>query len=61
MSRNAYYFLYGIVIGTILGILVSDETKKKWQEKIKNKAKSFPDGSYFKKLMIQVHPEESCE
>ncbi|WP_419241334.1 hypothetical protein [Cardinium endosymbiont of Nabis limbatus] len=39
MCRNIYYLVLGVVLGTILGFLVCDDTKKKITKAIQNKAK----------------------
>lgn len=38
-NNNVYYLLVGVVLGTVLGILVCDETKKRLQKQIKDKTK----------------------
>ena len=59
MCKNIGYLLGGIVVGGILGILVCDETKKKWQKKMKNKADFLSDCC--KDLSCSAHSEEKIE
>lgn len=40
-NNNVYYLLVGVVLGAVLGILVCDETKKKLQRQLKDKAKKW--------------------
>ncbi|TSJ80805.1 MAG: hypothetical protein NMK33_05155 [Candidatus Cardinium sp.] len=39
MFRNMYYLVLGVVLGTVLGFLICDDTKKKITKAIQNKAK----------------------
>ena len=43
MFKNVFYLLLGVILGAILGILVCDETKKKLQKKVLDKARLLSD------------------